>query len=445
VSLGSVIGGVVGGVIGWFAGGPWGAFYGASLGFGVGMAIDPITPDGPSLGDPNPESQIMSGEIGSPIADLCGTAEITGHLLCFGGERNVAIKQKAEGGKGGGGSSSQVTGYKYYMSWAIGICACPDTPVDVLYAIYKNDDAEPVWPLLETDEEWADWDGVELPVSGGQETIVIEDVGSVVFSFGTDDQQPIDAVGEIISDSTLNTPYRKLCWAFFDDCYIGEYNRTPTYKFVIKKIPQIAAIPDGAEIQDFDCNPAHAIYYIFNVLAGLPLSWLNIDDFVATAATLSSENRGLCVLLDRQQAALDYLESINGHVDNIIRYGSDGQFHPILIREDYVVDDLPLIDESVMLDDPDFSRGSWIDTVNEIKVQYNELIRPPEESKVRITNEYIAYIWSGEPQARITNEYIEYILEGEPQARITNEYVEYILEGEPQARITNEYVEVIYG
>lgn len=367
MSLGSIVGGVVGGAIGFFVGGPIGAFYGASLGFGVGMMIDPITPDIPSTGDPNPESQMMSGEVGTPIKDLCGTAKIPGHLLCFGNERNTAVTQKTGGGgKGGGGDSqTQVIGYKYYMSWAVGICACPDTPVDVLYAIYKNDDAEPVWH---------NESGLELPVSGGQETIVIDGVGSMVFSFGTDDQAAIPAVGDIISDSTLNTPYRKLCWAFFDDCYIGEYNRTPTYKFIIKKTPSIAAIPTGAEIQGFDCNPAHAIYYIFNVLAGLPISWLNTDDFASVADTLALESRGVCLLLDSQQSALSYLESINNHVDNIIRYGSDGQFHPKLIRNDYDSVSLPLIDESVMLDDPDFNRGSWIDTVNEVKVQYNELI-----------------------------------------------------------------------
>jgi hypothetical protein len=408
MSLGSIIGGVAGGVIGFFTGGPVGAFYGASIGFGIGMAIDPIMPDMPSIGDPDPENQIMDGEIGSPVADLCGTAKIPGHLLCFGNERSVAIKQKSSGGKGGGGSKSQVTGYKYYMSWAVGICACPDTPVDVLYAIYKNDDVDPVWPALETEEEWAEWEGVELPVSGGQETIVLDGIGSMIFSFGTDDQQPIDAVGEIISNSTLNTPYRKLCWAFFDDCYIGEYNRTPTYKFVIKKLPQIAAMPTGTEVQTYNCNPAHAIYYIFHVLAGLPLSWLDTDDFLSNAATLSTERRGICLLLDKQQGALNYLENINGHVDNIIRYGSDGKFHPVLIRDDYVVGDLPLIDESVMLDNPDFNRGSWIDTVNEIKVQYNKF-DAPIPSKTRVTNEYVEYIATGIPQARVTNEYVEYI------------------------------------
>jgi hypothetical protein len=44
-----------------------------------------------------------------------------------------------------------------------------------------------------------------------------------------------------------------------------------------------------------------------------------------------------------------------------LRYGTDGKFHP------------KLIDEDVMLDEPSFDRRSWIDTLNEMKVQYSEL------------------------------------------------------------------------
>lgn len=360
MSFGSIIGGVVGGVIGFFVGGPTGAYYGAVLGFGIGMAIDPIMPDMPNPGIPDPGVQVMTATIGDPVADLCGTAKITGHLLCFGKERNEKIYAESAGGKGGGEPDPQVTGYKYYMSWALGICA---GPVDTIYAIYKNDDAEAIWEGV-----------LDCPVSGGQETIVLDGIGSCTFYFGTNDQVANSTVGEIISDDTLNTPYRNLCWCFFDDCYIGEYNRTPTYKFLIKKIPQNAFSADKHTIQIYDTNPAHALWYIFNSLAGLPEAWLNSTDFSAVADTLSDEYRGVCVLLDRQQSVLSYVEAINGHIDNIIRYGSDGKFHPKLIRDDYTVGSLLSVDESVMLDDPAFNRRSWIDTINEMKVQYSEII-----------------------------------------------------------------------
>lgn len=362
MSVGSFFGAVAGGIIGFVVtgGNPWGALYGASIGFGLGMAIDPMTPDMPSVGAPDQMTQVMSSTVGDPVPDLAGTGKIAGHLLCYGKERAEPVYSTSSGGGGKGGPPEpqpQITGYKYYMSWVLGIVA---GPVDTLYAIYKGEDVV--------------WEGeLNCPASGGKETIVLSGIGSVDFCFGTADQVANSKVGEIISDATLNTPYRNMCWAFFDDCYIGEYNRTPTMKFIVKKIPE-NAFSTKHEIQAYDSNPAHVMWYILHDLTGLPESWLYSADFAAIASTLYSECRGISVLFDRQQNALNYLESINNHIDNIIRYDIDGKFHPKLIRDDYTVGDLPLIDENVMLDESTFNRKSWIDTLNEMKVQYSEIL-----------------------------------------------------------------------
>lgn len=357
MSLGSIIGGVVGGVIGWIYGGPYGAYFGFSLGFSLGMYVDPMTPDIPSTGGPDQGLLVMSGEVGTPIIDLAGTAKVAGHLLCYGGERADPVYTEVSGGKGGGGSDSQVTGYKYYMSWAVGIIA---GQADTLYTVYKNDDVV--------------WAGeLDCPASGGEETIVLTDMGSATFYFGTDDHILNSKVGALLDDPALNVPYRNLCWCFFDDCFIGSYNRAPTMRFVLKKIPEYA-FSDKHEIQSYDCNPAHVMWYILHDLTGLPESWLHSTDFATIASTLWGESRGLSVLFSSQQSALNYLESVSAHVDGILRYGIDGKFHPKLIRDDYEVGDLSTINEDVMLEEPTFNRKSWIDTLNEMKVQYSEII-----------------------------------------------------------------------
>lgn len=372
--IGAVVGLAVGAVIGFVIGGPagavTGALWGASLGFAAGIYIDPMTPDIPSSTAPLPAgAEVMTTIVGNPLPDLTGTAKITGHLLCFGKERTETIYTEVEGGKDGGDSPDpQVTGYKYYMSWAVGIVA---GPIDTLYAIYKNNDLV--------------WEGeLDLPTdsdSFGQETIVLDGMGSVTFYFGTDDQIANSKVGEIIGDETLNSPYRHFCWCFLDDCCIGEYNRAPTMKFILRKSPVVAFSEDGT-IQIYDYNPMHTIWYILHDLVGLPEAWLHSDDFAAAALTLAGETRGISCLFVTQQSAVSYLENINAHMDGIIRYGSDGKFHPKLIRDDYVVDDLPLIDENVMLDDPTLKRKSWIDTVNEVKVQYTEIVNVSRASNI---------------------------------------------------------------
>jgi len=362
MSLGSVFGAVAGGIIGFFIGGPKGAFLGASIGFSLGAMVDPITPDIKSPGTPVDESHVTSNEIGNPIYDALGTVKIRGQLLFYGKERAVAQYQETGGGKGGGGGEDVLTGYKYYASWGLGICL---GPVDCLYTIFKD--------------EKIVWEGeTNRPLAGGSEEIIIEGLGAMRLYFGTHDQTANANVGELTGYATLNSPMRGLCWAFFGDCYMGEFNRLPTMAFVLRRTPVLAFSTKNI-IRTLDYNPAHAMWYILHHLTGLPETWLHTADFSMLADKLaaSAEKRGISILFDQQQAAMTYLESINDHIDSILRFGSDGTFHPKLIREDYVVGDLELIDESVVVDKPTFTRKSWIDTINEVKVQYSELPHPP--------------------------------------------------------------------
>lgn len=360
MSIGSIIGGILGAIVGFIYGGPVGAAYGFVIGFGLGMVVDPMMPDISQAGVPIQQLQMPDNTIGVVIPDVLGTAKIAGTFLCFGQERVVPQYAEASGGKGGGGGDPQVTSYKYYMSWAQGICL---GPIDTLYAIYKNNDE-----LI--------WSGELLcPVSGGKETIVLPDYGSITFYFGTDDQGTDATVGAIIGDATLNSPLRGLCYAVMNDFYIGDYNRCPALKFVLKKTQTIPELPEDNTIGDYDYNPAQALWYIFNNMVGLPAEWLHTASFAAVAATLKSEALGISVCFDQHQTALTYLEAINSHVDNIIKYGNDGKFHLKLIRGDYDAPTLPLIDENIVLEDPAMTRKSWIDTINEIKVQYSEIYR----------------------------------------------------------------------
>ena len=374
MSWGGVGGAILGGIIGYFvapytfgASALYGMYVGASIGYMVGTYIDPVKADKPSAGAPNSAQfyklQFTSNTIGSPVYDVLGTAKVGGTFLAYGAERSVAITQTTKtpsGGKGGGGgSTTNVTtvGYNYYMTFAEGICV---GPVDTLLAIYKDDDQ-----LL--------WSGeLNRPLSGGQETIAIPDYGSIVFYFGTTDQVANPTMGTIIPDATLNTGYRGLCWALFNDFNLGDYHRVPSLKFIIRKTPVLSFSGLGAS-QTYDYNPAHALWYILHNMVGFPESWSDTTDFGNVASTLYVENRGISMLFGDFQPASSYISSVLLHMDGVLRYGSDMKFHPKLLRQDYAVSELPLIDENVILEDPAFTRANFNTTSNELKIQYNEI------------------------------------------------------------------------
>lgn len=373
MTVGGIVGAVAGGVIGFMIGGPAGAMWGASIGFGVGMALDPLQPDIPSPGQPQiGELAVTTAKEGAPIPDVLGTTKLTGNIVWYCCDRTVEITEEQEtGGKGGGDTQTVVTGYEYYATWASVLCL---GPVDSLFCVYRNDEIVWAGELLR-------------PLSGGESTIVLAGMGSMTFYFGTDDQVPnasicrklaggchgggpCSEVAGICDDKVnLNVAYRNQCWVFFNDVLIGDYNRIPNMKFVIKKRP-VFDFGSYESVGMFDYNPAHALWYIAEDLVKLPKSFLHDASFALAAETLYKENLGVSILFDRQQTALTYMESVLNHVDGIIRYSTDSKLHMKLLRANEQIGDLPHVNEEVILDVPSLQRKSWIEMLNEVKVEY---------------------------------------------------------------------------
>lgn len=357
MSSGGLAGGVLGAVGGFFIGGPLGALYGAQLGFGLGMLVDPITPDANVAGKLQAgELNISTAQEGLSIAEIMGSPKLTGNVIGYWNSRSEEVKEEVQGGKGGGGGGQTVTaGYKYYLTWLMGLCM---GPVDTFYSIYQN--------------EKCIWEGeLDRPVSGGEQTIVIPDFGSVTLYYGTDDQEINTTIQGLVEDSTLVPAYRHQCVIFFDDCFIGEYNRLPVMKFVIKKNTAFDwSANDREAIETYDYNPAHGVYNILSNMIDLPTTFMNEDDFDSAGEALYCEGLGITMLMDRQSEALNYLEQILYHVGAILRFNNDATFSMKLLRKDAVVGFLPIINEDMMLDDLTFGRGSWLSTINDIKIQH---------------------------------------------------------------------------
>lgn len=330
MSIGNFISGIAYGVVGFFVGGgPAGAAWGFAIGFGMSVAMDALAPDQPSPGQPQTaELAFPSAQEGGNIPDILGTTKLSGNFIQYWGNRVVEIKEDS-GGKGSGGGGDVTTGYKYFLSFVMGICL---GPTDVLFAVYAGDE------LI--------WSGeTERPETGGLEIIVIGEtdktgnvsvpddtdapfIGNMYLYFGTDDQ----AINtKMQADKPYTPAYRGLCYAFFDDCYIGKYNRVPPIKFIIGKFPVLEFNENnriGLEDDEieYDYNPVHAIWYIMtnDLMAALPEEFMDAVTFSDVADTIYTERRGVSILFDRQQSTMAYIETIVDHIGAIVRYGCDG-------------------------------------------------------------------------------------------------------------------------
>jgi len=354
MSIGGIVGAVVGGVVGFIIGGPAGAAIGMGLGTAAGMAIDPLTPDIGAPGQPEiSETVINQAKEGAVVIDILGTTKVSSaNYLWYGRERVEEVKTKTKsGGKGGGGkSSTQVTGYNYFLSWALGICK---GPIDSIYGIFANEHS--VW--------WGKVDREESSV-----TLPLEkEMKSVHFFFGTSDQLPDPVMTSELSPE-VNPAYQRFCYCVFYDSKLGGYNRAPSMKFILRKTP-VFSFNSNSEI-GFDYNPAHAIWYILTQMVNLPESYLDPVSFSAVADTLFEEQLGVSINFNVQKPALEYLETLLFHIDGILYWGNDSKFHLKLLRDDIPVSELPEISESEILNDLQIDRPAWVDTKNEIKVQY---------------------------------------------------------------------------
>lgn len=125
----------------------------------------------------------------------------------------------------------------------------------------------------------------------------------------------------------------------------------------------------------FNYNPVHAIWQCL-LMVGMPESWLDSTSFLEAATTVYNEGIGVGVLMREHQDCLTYCRSLLSHINGVMFYGVNGKFHVKLIRNDYTASTLPVVDITTLLDQPQVTRGSFMETFGEVRIQYNQICKP---------------------------------------------------------------------
>lgn len=349
MSTGGIIGTIAGGAIGFVIGGPLGAAVGAGLGLAAGMVIDPIEPD---IAKPEPaQLSVPTAMEGAPIPDVLGISQLSGNFIWYCCPRAEEVKEDA----GKGGSGEVVTGYKYYLFFAIGLCR---GPVDTLYCIYDGDTLLWEGPLHLSD------------ATNGKVSISVENRGIIDFYFGTQDQTP----NSFMSGNTgYSISYKGLCYAVFENFMIGQYNRVGNLQFVIKKRPEYS-FSTLKNIGDYNYNPAHAIYHLLVTDAGLPPDKIDEQSFADAANTLSQENLGISILMKEEKPLIRYIETICQHIRACLYVNAEGKIAIRLYRKDVPVEDMIKVTEDDILEEIGLERQNMIEAKNEVQVQTNTII-----------------------------------------------------------------------
>lgn len=131
----------------------------------------------------------------------------------------------------------------------------------------------------------------------------------------------------------------------------------------------------GYSYKDSDLNPAHIIRDILtNVRYGLGVPEIKIDDiaFRKMADTLFDEKMGMSIAWDGSSAIEDFINNVCAHICATMPYvdSESGLWTCKLLRDDYDVNSLLILNESNIIKCSEFTRKTMVDLVNTITVNY---------------------------------------------------------------------------
>jgi len=176
--------------------------------------------------------------------------------------------------------------------------------------------------------------------------------------------------------------FRRLCYAVQRHMYVGNTNYPKPVSWTLRRCPNQLGLTNERHNIAGDANPACMIWELFTDLiwgCGLPEAQLDKAIFIVVGNALYDEGFGLSMIIDAAAPASEIIADILRHIDGVIYEDPEtGLISIRLARNDYVVADLPLLDESNSWNGT-LKRRSWEETRNSILVKYVSRARDYQE------------------------------------------------------------------
>jgi len=311
----------------------------------------------------------------SPIPLVLGRVRMNGpNTLWYGDFQAVPITQKVKTGLFS--SKRVIIGHTYYLGLDMGLCLGPNVDLREIYI----------------DEELA-WSGntsgvneVNITISSGALFGGYKKGGGWISTgkfYGGDFTQGVDAYLES-QVGVGNVPaYNGLSHIVFNKAKIGESAQLRKMAFVLESYTNALGLPDNGTCNGGnDMNVAEAIYQI--LIDGWRGLGVNSDDIdipalVAVGTILHAEQNGCSILVTSESEGKRLISELLRQIDGIMYQDPDsGKVTISLIRDDYVIDDLPIFDENDILEVKSFTRTSWDEVQSQVKVTFPQRDRESE-------------------------------------------------------------------
>jgi hypothetical protein len=362
------------------------------------LAPGPPKPPNPSTLD---DIEAPTAEEGREIPVVFGTDWVKGPNCVWYGDFTTTERKK----------EGMVVGYRYFLGMHLVIC---QGPVDAIQEIAVDNRTAWIGNVTSSDTVTITAGGL-FGGDDGEGGVS----GSAEFWFGDASQGQSAYLADKVSANVPN--YRGVFSVVLRGAavtgvdpdhghYVGTTHYLKPWAFKVKRIPAADWYPAKAEItigsHPGHANPAHILYEVLTNTEygmGYPTAILDDTRFRAAADTLYAEGFGMSLLWTRGMSIKDFIQEILNTIGGALRLDPvTGTFWLKLIRDDYTVGELPLLDESNVVELEQFQRKGWGETVNEITVKY----RAPYGNFVKsVTLQNLANI---EAQGRVVSETLDY-------------------------------------
>lgn len=321
-----------------------------------------------SLGDFN----FPTAQEGRVIPYAAGTVKIAGPNVVWYGDLTIDPIKKKSGGFFGLFAKNVTVGYKYYVGMHLALC---HGAVELLQILTDGDKDVPFSSATVTVGAEEDFRRltVDQPELFGGEEREGGLAGTIDFYRGLSTSVGNAYLAEQLG-LTEAPAYQDLCHAVFRSFYVGTSQYIKPLAFVVRRLPSSFDLDAAVTNINGDANPAEVIYELLRsqpVGLGRPPARFHNASFIAAAEQLAAENMGISIQLDDPAQADQVIQDICRHIDAVCYTDPQtGEWTLELVRLDYVLDDLLHLTEQDLLVPPEFTRGSWEDTLNEVKIEY---------------------------------------------------------------------------
>lgn len=312
--------------------------------------------------------QVPTAEEGRPIPVVYGTCQLKGPNVVWWGDLRVDPIKKKSGGFLGIGAKKVTVGYKYFVGMLLALC---HGEVELLGVRVGDKDVPYTSATIGGPEDFRRLTIDQPDLFGGDEKEGGVQ-GTVEFYRGlTTQNSNAYLTGRF---GTTAPALRGLCYAVLLQTYVGTSQYIKNWAFTVKRIPLPAGMDTAKKDISGDANPAYIVLDLMtNAVYGLGIPSVRFDlaSFQAAADALYTESFGMSVVLDSDNSADQVLGDIMRTIDAVLFTDpATGLWTLKLARKDYVVAALPEFTVDDLLDAPEFTRGSWSETLNEVKVEY---------------------------------------------------------------------------